>query len=334
MKLYGIDDEIILSGANLSGDYFTDRQDRYHLFKSPQLTRFYERLQDTVSSVSYSAIPCDTSAKFKLVWQSSCPEPTRFPRSFKKYTTELLQQFIQPAALTSCEFTADEPPTTIVYPLIQLTPLLTTSQSTEQPAVNALLEMLEDKDHSDTRWVFTAGYFNVFADYRARLLRALGNGTVITASPDANGFYKSRGPSGMLAAGYTLLSRRFLVDVGKAGRESMIKLREWRKGRYGEPGRWTYHAKGIWVYPKSPFSHGPSLTFIGSSNLTRRSQALDLEATALVITADPKLQQDFAAEVEHLLKDTKEVTVPELSTPERKADLKTRIALWLCQGML
>ena len=30
MKLYGVDDEIILSGANLSSDYFTNRQDRYH----------------------------------------------------------------------------------------------------------------------------------------------------------------------------------------------------------------------------------------------------------------------------------------------------------------
>ncbi|KAL8805124.1 MAG: hypothetical protein Q9200_005551, partial [Gallowayella weberi] len=34
IKLYGIDDEVILSGANLSSDYFTNRQDRYHLFSS------------------------------------------------------------------------------------------------------------------------------------------------------------------------------------------------------------------------------------------------------------------------------------------------------------
>src|SRR6202012_2401768 len=30
MKLYGVDDELILSGANLSEDYFTNRQDRNH----------------------------------------------------------------------------------------------------------------------------------------------------------------------------------------------------------------------------------------------------------------------------------------------------------------
>jgi len=34
IKLYGIDNEVILSGANLSNDYFTDRQDRYHVFKA------------------------------------------------------------------------------------------------------------------------------------------------------------------------------------------------------------------------------------------------------------------------------------------------------------
>ena len=32
IKLYGMDDEVILSGANLSHDYFTNRQDRYHVF--------------------------------------------------------------------------------------------------------------------------------------------------------------------------------------------------------------------------------------------------------------------------------------------------------------
>ncbi|KAL8721161.1 MAG: hypothetical protein Q9225_002086, partial [Loekoesia sp. 1 TL-2023] len=34
IKLYGIDNEVILSGANLSSDYFTNRQDRYHVFSS------------------------------------------------------------------------------------------------------------------------------------------------------------------------------------------------------------------------------------------------------------------------------------------------------------
>lgn len=334
MKLYGVDDKIILSGANLSNDYFTDRQDRYHVFSSKPLTNFYERLHDAVCSISYQVVPKDIKAGFALEWTADCPEPVQHPKLFKRYATKLIYDQIRATPLKSCDFTADRPPTTIVYPSVQLSPLLEPHQSTEQPAVNAVLDMLTDPAHRKTVWHFTAGYFNVYKDYRTRLLKALGHGTIMTASPDANGFYKSPGPSGMLAAGYTLLSLRFLRDVAKNGRTESIALREWKKGVYGSPDRWTYHAKGLWLHPNSEESVGPSLTFIGSSNLTRRSQSLDLEATAIVITAEPELQKDFGKELAHLQQYTKKVSIADLETPDRRADLKTRIALWLCQGML
>ncbi|KAJ8606588.1 hypothetical protein MRB53_040817 [Persea americana] len=59
-----------------------------------------------------------------------------------------------------------------------------------------------------------------------------------------------------------------------------------------------------------------------------------LEATAVVITANHDLQKDLAKEVKHLEQYTRPVSIADLSTPERRADLKTRFALWLCQGML
>ncbi|KAL9630885.1 MAG: hypothetical protein Q9164_006193, partial [Protoblastenia rupestris] len=46
IKLYGIDDEVILSGANLSNDYFTNRQDRYHLFISKTVTDYFARIHN------------------------------------------------------------------------------------------------------------------------------------------------------------------------------------------------------------------------------------------------------------------------------------------------
>ena len=334
MKLYGFDDEIILSGANLSNDYFTDRQDRYHLFSSSNLTKFYERLHDAVASVSYKVVPADNNAKFELNWTAPCPQPIESPKQFKRYTTDLIKDLIKARPLDHCEFTTDLPPTTIVYPLVQMTPLLEASQSTEQPAVNAVLDMLAQPEHKDTNWHFTAGYFNVYKDYRDRLLKALGTGTVITASPDANGFYKSPGPSGMLAAGYTLLSKRFLRDLKQVDRSDDVCLREWKKGIFGSPDRWTYHAKGLWIKPSSIESIAPSLTFLGSSNLTRRSHSLDLEATAVVITADLDLQHSLGKEVENLNQYTSPVTIADLSKPDRKADLKTVLALWLCQDML
>lgn len=335
MKLYGFDDEIILSGANLSNDYFTDRQDRYHVFSSTELTRFYERLHDAITSVSYSMTISDTHSGYTLSWQSrTCPEPTRYPKAYRKYTSNLLRELVRPRFLNQCQFTFDKPPSTIIYPLVQMTPLLGPNQSTEQPCVNAVLDMLSQSDHRDTIWHFTAGYFNVFDDYRSRLLKALGNGTIITASPDANGFYRSPGPSGMLAAAYTLLSKRFLEDVQKAGKSSSIRIEEWRRGSFGTPGRWTYHAKGLWIQPSSSETLAPSLTFLGSSNLTRRSQSLDLEATAILITADRNLQTELATEVTNLQSNSAQVSIKDLGQPIRRANLMTRFSLWLCQGML
>lgn len=331
MKLYGIDDEIIISGANLSNDYFTDRQDRYHLFTSAKVTRFYERIHDAVSSISYKVLPDSGPSGFLLQWGSSqCPEPVSHPKAFTRYTSHLLSKLIEADPLDHCDFTSEAPPATILYPLLQMTPLMRHNQSTEQPAVAAVLDMLAESQHKNTTWHFTAGYFNVFNSYRFRLLRALGSGTIITASPDANGFYKSPGPSGMLAAAYTLLSKRFLDDVERVGKKESIQVQEWTRGRYGEPGRWTYHAKGLWIDPGG----GPSLTLLGSSNLTRRSQNLDLEATAIVITSDPALQASLGREVANLQRYATKVTSMDLQTKERRADWKTRFSLWLCQGML
>ncbi|CCG81765.1 CDP-diacylglycerol-glycerol-3-phosphate 3-phosphatidyltransferase [Taphrina deformans PYCC 5710] len=335
MKLYGFDDEILLSGANLSGDYFTDRQDRYQLFSHPEVTRFYERLHDAISSISYHVQFSQKPSGYTLLWtHQKCPEPIKDPKRYKEFASSLIRTLIVPKAIDHCDFTAEQPPASILYPLVQMTSLFNGPFSTEQPVLNTVLDVLATEDHKETTWVFTAGYFNVFEDYRSRLLKALGKGTVITASPDANGFYKSSGPSGMLAAAYTLLSKRFLQDIKKQGKNADILLREWRRGTYGEAGRWTYHAKGLWLQPRSADSVAPSLTFIGSSNFTRRSQNLDLEATAVLITADHDLQRALGREVQNLQAQTRQVSIEELSSVERKADWKTRFALWLCQGML
>ena len=45
IKSYIFDNNMIISGANLSNDYFTTRIDRYILFENcPELIEFYEKL--------------------------------------------------------------------------------------------------------------------------------------------------------------------------------------------------------------------------------------------------------------------------------------------------
>ncbi|XP_023211787.1 CDP-diacylglycerol--glycerol-3-phosphate 3-phosphatidyltransferase, mitochondrial-like, partial [Centruroides sculpturatus] len=54
LKVYLFDNTIILSGANLSDQYFTNRQDRYIIFENcPHLADYFDNLVNTVSTFSF-----------------------------------------------------------------------------------------------------------------------------------------------------------------------------------------------------------------------------------------------------------------------------------------
>ncbi|KAH8733121.1 hypothetical protein GQ44DRAFT_696954 [Phaeosphaeriaceae sp. PMI808] len=240
MKLYGVDDEIIMSGANLSSDYFTNRQDRYHLFHSKDLTDYFANIHNGVASLSFDIQPSDTPA----------------------------------------------------------------------------------------------GYFNMTSSFRRLLLSTHPtSGTVLTAHPHANGFFGSKGVSGMLPDAYTHLAKMFLRKVKYEGQAKTIKLREWKKGKVGEEGGWTYHAKGLWVtFPSTVEGmeeKDPSLTVIGSSNYTKRSYELDLEANVVIATSDPKLRQKLGEEVKWLGEFAKEVDEKEFEKAERKVGVSVKLSMWL-----
>jgi len=259
---------------------------------------------------------------------------------------------------------------TFVYPLAQFDTLLGQPKniggfldyefaqftSTEKPALTRLLTNLaEDPRLHKSSWTFTAGYFNIDPDICELLVaaspekgvlapatKAFENAcTVITASPWANGFYGSKGVSGMLPAAYTLLSRRFLREVAKAGREDVIHLKEWRKGTVGEPGGMTYHAKGLWVTLPSQTGPdgtttdeaGPSITVVGSSNYTKRSYSLDLEVGAMIVTSDEDLKLRLKKEMENLQADATVVTQDDLAKIDRRVGLRVRLSLWLVEAL-
>jgi CDP-diacylglycerol---glycerol-3-phosphate 3-phosphatidyltransferase len=301
---------------------------------------------------------------------------------FKTYAKSVLEPLIHKPVkqkMFPVEFTDDK---TFVYPVAQFDILLGEPQnrtwgkyefasytSTEKPSLIKLLKSLaENANLQNSTWTFTAGYFNIDPEISQLLIdsvpapknakalsppsvssESLKPCTVITASPWANGFYGSAGISGMLPTAYTLLSRRFLRNVADTGRKSSIQLKEWRRGTVGEPGGWTYHAKGLWVTlpPPSPSlpslqereakkaeePAGPSITLIGSSNYTKRSYSLDLEIGALVVTGDTGLQKKLKEETEWLQQDAKIATQDDLMKVDRRVGLKVRIAMWLVEKL-
>ncbi|KAL3959352.1 hypothetical protein ACCO45_007514 [Purpureocillium lilacinum] len=321
MKLYGVDNEIILSGANLSTDYFTNRQDRYHLFSSKQVTDYFWNIHSGVASFSFLVEPSDEPAGFALTWprSNSAPSPLQHPKAFVKSTTATLERLISPSAAAASHKLAAGPgdaelADTRVYMLAQMSQVMRPDTSTELPVLTRILERLAQPAYAGSRWTFTAGYFNPAPSLSKLLLEtASSRNVVITAAPEANGFYRSKGVSGLLPDAYVLLARRF----------------EWRRGTAGHPGGWTYHAKGLWV--TMPGEDDPAVALVGSSNYTRRSYSLDLEVGALVVTRDADLRRRLGEEERWLQEHARTVTRDDFARNDRRVGLKVRIAMWIVQ---
>ncbi len=342
MKLYGIDDEIIMSGANLSTDYFTNRQDRYHLFKSKDLTDYFAKIHSGVANLSFDVQPSNApgSGGYTMSWPTSnaAPSPLDSAQEFKTAASKHLSHLLTPSNSPTPSSSATKKSETTVYPVLSLVPLLPTS--TELPSLTQILSRIAQSPSAPVSWTFTAGYFNMTPSFRRLLLSTQPTqGTVLTAHPHANGFYGSKGISGMLPAAYTHLAKQFLRNVRNEGLGESIVLKEWKRGTVGEKDGWTYHAKGLWVsFPQTEEKQGdntdmvaqpdPSLTVVGSSNYTKRSYSLDLEANVIIATSDPLLQKRLGEEVRWLSEYAKTVDLSEFEKPDRNVSLSVRASMW------
>jgi len=329
MKLYGIDDEIILSGANLSEDYFTNRQDRYHVFSSKAVTDYFSQIYDGVASLSFRVTPApQTASGFVLDWptDNAAPSPLEKSSEYISKSTALMSRLI--ATSTAPPSANSSKTDTTVYMVTSIAQLLEPNTSTELPAITHILKTLATPQYAGSSWTFTAGYFNPAPSLTKLLLStASTNNTVITASPWANGFYQSKGVSGMLPDAYTYLAGRFLRRAHEMKRDKDITLKEWRKGTVNEPEGWTYHAKGLWV--TLPHEKDPSMTIVGSSNYTKRSYSHDLEAGALIVTKDEDLKRRLGDEQKWLQDYAAPVTRDDFATNERRVSIKVRLAMFI-----
>jgi len=189
-------------------------------------------------------------AGYELEWPSGNHgvSPLQDAKQFKIAATSLIAPLLRPSSVANDVKTSTS--STFVYPLGQFTPVLyPENTSTEHRGLTQVLQMLCHDDFSASKWTFTAGYFNMHPSYKELLLASKSErGTVITAAPEANGFYGSKGISKYLPPAYLVLSKRFLRAVVESKREDQVELLEWRRGTVGVADGWTYHAKGLTNY--------------------------------------------------------------------------------------
>ncbi|KAG6873239.1 hypothetical protein C0995_001258 [Termitomyces sp. Mi166 len=184
----------------------------------------------------------------------------------------------------------------------------------------------------------TSGYFGLYETYQNLVLANNVTTRIVAASPKANGFYGSKGISGRIPEGYALLEQRFMTAVKRAGRlwkqGTGVQLTEWEKDG------WTYHAKGIWV-SLSPSSL-PVLTLFGSTNLNSRSAHIDTELSFVMLVpsaegSSPKGILSPTALVQKQLKDEVEglrAHATEWKGEQRNVRFWTKVIVRLVKGML
>ncbi|GMM49663.1 CDP-diacylglycerol--glycerol-3-phosphate 3-phosphatidyltransferase [Starmerella bacillaris] len=312
MKLYGFDNEILLSGANLSTEYYTQRQDRYISFDNKKLCDYYHEIFSAVSGLSLQLTASKNDRGFNLHTNEN---ESSFLKKLKALvapysqtsTNNLISDSnsdsnsnsdsgIQESSHESSS-QANSQEMAEVYPVCQFTPLGIGNE------VQAIKQMAMEAQSSSCKSMFTAGYFNVYPEL-ADVLKRANDGTVVVASPQANGFYKSRGISSKIPRMYALSARRFAIQAG-----DHVSMREWQRGVVNTPGGWSYHAKGFYLLQQQALA-----TYIGSSNFTYRSFKHDLECGAVVIVrnSESSLGEQLEREMSNIKKYTREVTSEQL----------------------
>ncbi|KAI7903160.1 uncharacterized protein BX663DRAFT_507666 [Cokeromyces recurvatus] len=321
LKVYGFDNSVMLSGANLSTDYFTNRQDRYILFnQQPGLSSYYYDLLQLISDCSYQLTPLSEKKQYKLVIHNIA-DPVKESRQYKKQMHHRLQQFIQSyqsKPIKSEEAMAD----TAILPVIQMGPFRIRQDE------RMTLELLNIAHQQPKPWTIhlTSGYFNFTEQYKSFILKTRACFRFLTASPEANGFFNSKGVSRFLPPAYTFIEREFYRHVKRAGRQSEISIEEYK--RTG----WTYHAKGLWVSLND--DKLPTATMIGSPNFGQRSSERDLEAQALVITRNESLRKALHKEVDLLHQHSELVTNETFDKIDRRVPNGVKIATAFVKTML
>ncbi|PPQ92572.1 hypothetical protein CVT25_007264 [Psilocybe cyanescens] len=361
-KIYGVDDNVMISGANLNKSYFTNRQDRYlHFSSQPNIAQYCFEFMQTVTNFSFKLLPASrhssssspapnphsyTNDDYTLHWPNSSTHPHHF-NSIAESAFSRFQTKYRDLTLSTPKTESDTSNHALVVPIIQA------GQFNIREEESTFRSLFRNLVHSGRPLLdLTSGYFSLYRPYQDLILKAFSvDCRIVASSPKANSFYGSKGISGRIPEGYTLYEKRFMKAVAKAGRiwkekspeqGNGVLLSEWEK-----PG-WTYHAKGIWLSPGP--SSLPILTLFGSTNLNSRSAHIDTELSFLLIIpsvqhtdstasaglssaiSDPpllSLRKGLRREIEKIRSNA-----VEWKGGHREVRWSTKLIVWLVKGML
>ncbi|CAB9497967.1 CDP-diacylglycerol--glycerol-3-phosphate 3-phosphatidyltransferase, mitochondrial [Seminavis robusta] len=314
MKAYLIDDELIISGANLSEEYFVDRHDRYlHFTKGGAgLVDFYHELIQ---------ILCDHADVYSGENSSVTPNNMRQPTTKTQFVQALNEFLTIPK-----ENDTDEPQddfmnnnsksktVAVVVPTFQAPESFFSGSTTQRgfpddiEVTRSLLECaleqqkLQDKNStSETVVRLSSAYLNP-TDNLLKVLAEFSHIEFLTAGRTSHGFApkKKAGNKG----------KDWIPTVFETLSRDACQHLEAAKLLYYERPGWTFHAKGLWL-EEGKMTHGAKTSVVaaicGSGNYGARSETLDVESNCvLIIPSGSPLQQPLKQEWTNMLEYTSE----------------------------
>ncbi|KAL6065163.1 CDP-diacylglycerol--glycerol-3-phosphate 3-phosphatidyltransferase, variant 3 [Balamuthia mandrillaris] len=264
IKAFLFDDDLILSGANLSTDYFTDRKDRYMVMEqAPALAHFFSRLMETVGDLSWHLDP-----RSKQVESNALLPKEEANRRLSSLLRDSSRLHPLPSS-SSPPLNKQKGGATWVLPTLQMAPF---GIRHDEEITSFLFRGSCDSSPSPPLSTFhiSSAYLNFTERYTQDLLhfpsqqRTKQSIEILTAAPEANSFFGGSGVARHITHCYTCLERALFERIRSAGLENSIRLYEWQQGGPSSK-KWTYHAKGLWLSP-SPSSSSARVTILGSPN--------------------------------------------------------------------
>lgn len=239
--------------ANLNKTYFDNRQDRYlKLNNCSNLCKFFIDIIETIAKQSFKIEKNHEQPIFMGKYHPYEGDNSQYYRHVEKDLQSLMEtyqiRYPKPTSLSNDQ--------ALVVPLIQM----------------GMFNINYDRDFNiylyshlpmNSNLYLATSYFNITEEYEKELIDNKRKDTqvsLLTASPQANGFYGSRGISRYVPIGYSENEREFIDRAErKYNNDGQIQMFEYYRSQ------WTYHAKGLWLYENDNKNY-PILTCIGSPN--------------------------------------------------------------------
>lgn len=284
MKIYLFDNTVLISGANLSSDYFSNRQDRYIEIQDEKLANFFSNLIGKVQEFSMKVDQkgnVNLHENWKLLPYESDHQAfaTEAKTRMQKFFTETYEE-----QKVELEKTTDAD--TWIFPTLEMGQLNIHHDS-------LVMQKILTNVEKGSKLKMATGYFNLTQTMMDSIVSdCKADCSIIMAHPSCNGFKGAKGPAGGIPDAYSLIARQFYDKIKQKGQDGRISLMEY------EREAWTYHAKGLWYYPVD--SSLPCMTVIGSSNYGERSLNRDLESQLCLVTTNKSLQKSLKQEYDHL----------------------------------